>query len=182
MCAIRSTSICSLTSWLLIHNSHLTTTISTRVVTAPNVNCGDKVGRAAAAKLAGVPFRDTKVKRGDRAINMAMRAQELMLLFDACMKPLVPQHSFLRNPSYLTNKTRLISITAQCIANNSVQCKQAEGDTDRLTVSTDQEVSNPVLAVATQHSAHAGEPGQWHTGVYMGQGLAACVNVLNNQE
>ena len=89
-----------------------------------------------------------------------MRAQELMLLFDASMKPLLPQHNFLRNPSYVTNKTYLILIIAQSVTNNYVQCKQAKEDTDRLIVSTDQEVSNPMFVVATRHPDCTGEPGQ----------------------
>ncbi|KAI0215084.1 hypothetical protein LSAT2_032895 [Lamellibrachia satsuma] len=56
------------------------------------------------------------MEKGDRVINVAEQAQELTLLFDASMTPLLYQHSFLRNPSYTTNKTRLISIIAQCFA------------------------------------------------------------------
>ena len=69
-----------------------------------------------------------------------------VILFDASMKPFVPQHSFLRNQ---TNKTRFISIITQCFRNDCVHCKQAEGDSDRLIVSTALEVSNPVFVVAT---------------------------------
>ena len=91
---------------------------------------------------------------------MAARAKKFMLLFDAIMKRLVPQHSFRRKSSYITNKTRLISIIAQCITSDDVQCKQAEGDADILVVSTYQEGSNPMLVVAIQQPGNASEPGQ----------------------
>ena len=89
------------------------------------------------------------------------------ILFDASMKPFVPQHSFLRNP---TNKTRLISIITQCFANDCVHCKQAEGDTDRLIVSTALDVSNPVLVVATDTDILVmllNQASGIHGGVYM---------------
>ena len=72
-------------------------------------------------------FTDVKMKRGARVINMAEQAHELTLLFNASMKPLLHQHSFVRGPNYLTNKTRLISIIAQCFTNDYVQCKQLRG-------------------------------------------------------
>ena len=62
------------------------------------------------------------MKRGDRAVDVAEQAQGLTLLFDASVKALLHQHSFPRSPSYLTKKTRLIFIIAQCFANDSVKC------------------------------------------------------------
>ena len=75
---------------------------------------------------------------------------------------LLHQHRFLRSPSEITNKTRLISIIAQCFANDSVQCKQAEGDAERPTVSIALDVSNSVHVVATD-AENACEPGKLHT-------------------
>ena len=104
------------------------------------------------------------------------------ILFDASMKPFIPQHSFLRNP---TNKMHLFSIITQCFANDCVHCKQAKRDADRLIVSTALEVSNLVLVVATDTdilvmlvNQASGIDGS----VYMGRGLTSCVNVLDIQE
>ena len=107
---------------LLIHHSHLTITISTGVVESLNINCDDtlEVGRAAAAKMIAVSFTDIKMKRCDRAVNVAEQAHQLTLLFNASMKLLLHQQSFLGSPNCLTNKTRLISTIAQCLANDSV--------------------------------------------------------------
>ena len=67
------------------HHNTLTD-ISTGVVAAPNINYYDtfEVGRAAAATLLGVPFTDIKMKRGDRVIDMAARAQELTCRAQTC--------------------------------------------------------------------------------------------------
>ena len=136
-----------------------------------------EVGRAAAAKLVGVPFTDIKMKRGDRVINVAEQNKE----------PLLHQHCFLRSPnSYLTNKIRLISIIAQYFANDSVQCQKAGGGgAESLIVSTALDVSNPVLVVVTDADilvTLVNPANGTHGGVYVGRGLASCVNVLDTQE
>ena len=90
------------------------------------------------------------------------------------MKPVVPQHRFLRNSSYPTNKTCLISVIAQCF-----------GDADKLIVSTALEVCNSVLVVATDIDILAmmmNYASGTHGGVYVGRGMCACGNVLDIQE
>ncbi|KAI0222932.1 L-asparaginase [Lamellibrachia satsuma] len=68
------------------------------------------------------------MKRDDRVIIVAEKAHELTLRFTASTKPLLlHQHTFLKSRSYLNNKTSLISIIAQCFANDSVQRKQLMG-------------------------------------------------------
>ena len=100
------------------------------------------------------------------------------------MKLVVPQHIVLWNPSYTANNTRLISIIAQCIKIDSVHCRQADRDVDRLIVSTDREVSNPIV-VATDTEILVMLVNQaccTHGSVHMVRGLPSCVNVLDTQE
>ena len=93
------------------------------------------------------------------------------------MKPFVPQHGFLINP---TNKTCLISIITQCFASDTVSRPN-----DRHIVSTASGVSNPVLVVSTDTEFLAIPVNQAigiHGFVYMRRDLTSCVNVLDIQE
>ena len=83
-------------------------------------------------------------------INMAARAKKEAYVTVRCHHEATsPSASVRKNPSYLTNKTRLTSIIVQSVASDYVQCKQAEGDADRLVVST--------------YQGGSSEPGKWHT-------------------
>ena len=84
---------------------------------------------------------------------MVEQAHGLILLFDSSMKSLLHQCNFLRSPHYPTNKTCFTFF-----ANYNVQWQQAEGEAERVIVSTALCVSNPVLVVATDAEGEAWLP------------------------